>query len=102
MTFTKQKILQKYKAGLCSDYYRRFMRAYNREMYPSVEKIKHEHCEYYLYPAYIRIDDKFTDEEILDNFYIGDLLEIDLNEGTAEQYFEDTWNKQTGNGKWGR
>ena len=48
------------------------------------------------------LQQKFTDEEILDNFYIGDLLEIDLNVGTAEQYFDDTWNKQTGNGKWGK
>ena len=76
------------------------MRDYNREMYPSVTKVKRENCELYLYPAYVRVDDKFTDEELLDNFYIGDLLEIELEVGTAKEFFGDNWNPDTGNGKW--
>ena len=76
------------------------MRDYNRKMYPSVTKVKRENCELYLYPAYVRVDDKFTDEELLDNFYIGDLLEIELEVGTAKEFFGDNWNPDTGNGKW--
>lgn len=99
---TKEKILEKYKKGLISDFYRNHMRAYNIMQYPSCTSIKSENCEYYLYPAYVRIDDKFTDEEILDNFYIGDLMEIDLEVGTAKEFFGDDWNPETGNGKWGK
>lgn len=99
---TKEKILQNYKKGLMSDFYRNHMRDYNRSMYPSCTEVKSKNCEYYLYPAYVRVDDKFTDKEILDNFYIGDLMEIDLEVGTAEEFFGEGWNPETGNGKWGK
>lgn len=99
---TKEKILQNYKKGLISDYFRNNMRAYNHSMYPRATSIKKANCELYLYPAYVRVDDKFTNEEILNNFYIGDLMEIDLEIGTAKEYFGDNWNPETGNGKWGK
>ena len=96
----KEKILKNYKKGLVSDYYRKHMREYNKSMYPSITKVKLENHEYYLYPEYIRIDDKFSDQEILDNFYVGDLVEIDLAEGTAKEFFNDGWNPETGFGNW--
>ena len=99
---TKEKILQNYKKGLISDFYRNHMRTYNHSMYPKITEVKCENCEYYLYPAYVRIDNKFTDQEILDNFYIGDLMEIDLEIGTAKEFFGENRNPETGNGKWGK
>lgn len=96
----KNEILKHYKNGLVSDYYRNHMREYNKSMYPTITKVKLENHEYYLYPEYVRIDDKFNDQEILDNFYIGDLVEIDLAEGTAKEYFNDGWNPETGFGNW--
>ena len=96
----KERILKIYKSHMMSDWYKTHMRDYNRKMYPSVTKVKRENCELYLYPAYVRVDDKFTDEELLDNFYIGDLLEIELEVGTAKEFFGDNWNPDTGNGKW--
>ena len=98
----KEKILEIYKSHMMSDWYKNHMRDYNKMMYPTITKVKSENCEYYLYPAYVRVDDKFTDEEILDNFYIGDLMEIDLEDGTAKEFFGDDWNPETGNGEWGK
>lgn len=97
---TKQQILKNYKNGLMSSYYKTHMRDYNRSMYPSHKTVKAENCELYIYPEYVRVDDKFTDEELLDNFYIGDLMEIDLEVGTAKEFFGDDWNPDTGYNKY--
>lgn len=60
---------------------------------------KEENCRYYLFPTYIDITDYFTDEEIVNNFYIGDLWEIDYNEEPSadpEDYFGFEWTKEYG------
>lgn len=102
---TKEKIINNYKKGLMNP--KMDMASYNRGMYPSIKKseIKTEGCRYYLYPVYVDITDMFTSEEIYNNFYIGDLMELDFRgefaEDKPEDYFSDGWNPITGNGKWG-
>lgn len=87
------------KEQILQNYGRPNMREYNKSMYPNANKVKFENCELYLYPTYVRVDDKFTDEEILDNFYIGDLMEINLAIGTAKAFFGDNWDPENGYGE---
>ena len=60
---------------------------------------KEKGSRYYLYPTYIDITDYFTNEEIIKNFYIGDLFQLDFNEfpnDNPRSYFSDNWTQEYG------
>ena len=91
---TKKMIIDNYnKEMLNRDNY-----SYNERMgYLAFKKEKGS--RYYLYPTYMDITDYFTNEEIIKNFYIGDLMQLDFDkypDDDPKNYFGDEWNEEYG------
>ena len=91
---TKKMIIDNYnKEMLDRDNY-----SYNERMgYLAFKKEKGS--RYYLYPTYMDITDYFTNEEIIKNFYIGDLFQLDFDaypDDDPKKYFGDEWNEEYG------
>ena len=60
---------------------------------------KKEGCRYYLWPTYTDITDYFTSEEMVHNFYLGDIIVLDFKkfpDSDPIKFFGSNWSEEYG------
>lgn len=96
---TKNMIINNYNKAMLSWFIngRRCYEENKRSGYLNFEK--KEGCRYYLWPTYTDITDSFTSEEILHNFYLGDIIVLDFKkfpDSDPIKFFGPDWTEEYG------
>ena len=96
---TKQMIVDNYNEVMCFYFPngRKCFEENKRAGYTTFNK--KEGCRYYLWPMYTDITDYFTSEEMIHNFYLGDIIVLDFKkfpDSDPIKFFGDEWTKEYG------